>query len=419
MFHCSIPPSEVVSILGYTVTPSHPPLPVPVPFSYHLTSGYVKKLNNLNEGFQRFYSLCIVMDQILRGIVASDHPENVKRSLIQQLVSKAGGNVADDQNRALFEIGTEWMIKDGSVFLNDSGKLVLTTWAKRQKDVFQKYFTEGYLLSFLAEREKMSLNCAEYLRTCFDLMQHNSQIFSLYTAVRHRAHIWVEKNSDIDFCAVVARLLIEYDHCWPVGENLLQCNLSLIKALSRTELPKTSKEEMKACLQNCAIIAALLNKMWVKNQALLFPVLTEIFKIISNVGPNPSVAVASVVQYFSTDIIDTATSLAASNPSVSDENLSLSLCRMINWLSWPGVKKVDQWIIGFLKALASAKKHSILISVTLKEVAQVWATWLIRFTVTLFQNQMFAIQIVPFYSQIIPQFKCITLYEMHFFGLLA
>ena len=41
------------------------------------------------------------------------------------------------------------------------------------------------------------------------------------------------------------------------------------------------------------------------------------------------------------------------------------------WLSWPGAKKVDQWITGFLKALASAKKHSILISVTLKEVAQV------------------------------------------------
>ena len=92
---------------------------------------------------------------------------------------------------------------------------------------------------------------------------------------------------------------------------------------------------------------------------------------------------------------------------------------MINGLSWPGVKKVDQWIIGFLKALASAKKHSILISVTLKEVAQVGATWLIRFTVTSFHNQIFASQIVPFYSQIIPQFQCITLYEMHFFGHLA
>lgn len=313
------------------------------------------------------------MEQILRGIVASNHPENVKKSLIQQLVSKAGGNVADDQNRTMFEIGTEWMTDEKAQFLNESGKLLLTTWVKRQKDVFQKFFTEEFLLSFLTERDQMSSSCVEYLRTSFDLMQHSSQIFSLYTIVRHRAHIWVEKNSNTDFCAAVARLLIEYDHCWPVGENLLQFNLSLIIALSKTELPKTSKEEMKACIQNGGVIGALLNKMWVKNQALLFPVLTEIFKIISTVGPNPSVALASVVQYFSTDIIDTATNLAASNPSVSDQSLSLSLGRMINWLSWPGAKKVDQWIIGFLKALASAQKNSVLISVTLKEVAQVFS----------------------------------------------
>ena len=314
------------------------------------------------------------MDQLLRGIVASNHPENVKKSLVQQLVSKASNNAPEDQNRLIFEIGTEWMTEDDSQFLNETGRLLLTTWAKRQKDVFQTYFTEGFLLSFLAEREKMSVSLIDYLRTSLDLAQHTPQIFSLYTVVRHRAHIWVEKNLNTDFCAAVARLLIEYNHCWPVGENLLQFNLSSIKALSKTELPKTSKEEMKSCIQNSAVIGALLNKMWTKNQALLFPVLTEIFKIISTVGRNPSVALASVVQYFSSDIIDSATNLAASNPSVSDESLTLSLTRMINWLSWPSAKKVDQWIIGFLKALASAQKHSILISVTLKEVAQVSLT---------------------------------------------
>ena len=77
------------------------------------------------------------------------------------------------------------------------------------------------------------------------------------------------------------------------------------------------------------------------------------------------------MQYFSTDTIDSATNLAASNPLLSDESLAHSLSRMIKWLSWPGAKKVDQWIIGFLKALASNGKHSILISVTLKEVSQV------------------------------------------------
>lgn len=93
------------------------------------------------------------MDQILRGIVSSDHTESVKKSLIQQLVSKLNGNVPEDQNRSIFEIGTEWMTDENSQFLKETGRLLLTTWAKRQKDVFQKFFTESFLLSFLAERE--------------------------------------------------------------------------------------------------------------------------------------------------------------------------------------------------------------------------------------------------------------------------
>lgn len=311
------------------------------------------------------------MDQILRGIVSSDHTESVKKTLIQQLVSKLNGNVPEDQNRSIFEIGTEWMTDENSQFLKETGRLLLTTWAKCQKDVFQKFFTESFLLSFLAERENLSVSFVDYLRTSLDLVQHAPQIFSMYTVIRHRAHIWAVKNLNTDFCAAVGRLLIEYNHCWPVGENLTQFNLSLLRALSKTELPKTSKEEMTACIQNGAVIGALLNKMWTKNQALLFPVLTEIFKIISKVGDSPSVALASVVQYFSTDTIDSATNLAASNPLLSDESLAHSLTRMIKWLSWPGAKKVDQWIIGFLKALASNGKHSILISVTLKEVSQV------------------------------------------------
>ncbi|XP_015763538.1 PREDICTED: ubiquitin carboxyl-terminal hydrolase 38-like [Acropora digitifera] len=312
------------------------------------------------------------MEQLLRGIVASDHSENVKKSLMLKLVSTAGSSVADDLNQSIFQIGTEWLVVDTRLFVNEMGKLLLTTWAKRHKDVYQKYFTEGFLLSFLDEREQMSSSCIEYLRVSFELLQHSSNVISLYTIVRQRAHLWVEKNSDTDFCAAVARLLIEYNHCWPVGDNLHHFNLSLIEALSKTELPKTSKEEMKACLQNGAVIGALLNKMWIKNQGLVFPVLREIFKIISTRSPVPSVALASVVQYFSSDIVDSATNLVAVNPSVSDESLALSLTRMINWLSWPGVRKVDQWIIAFLKALSNAQKHSILISVTLKEVCQVF-----------------------------------------------
>ena len=311
------------------------------------------------------------MDQILKGVVASGHPENVKKSLIQQLVAKASNSIPEEQCKSIFESGSEWMMNGGTAFVRNMGELVLISWAKHHKAVFQKFFTEDYLLSILADSGNMSKNVVYYIRTSFNLLQHTPQIFSLYTIVRHRAHSWVNENQIIDFCAAVGSLLKDYHHCWPVGEHLLELNLSLIHCLSKTELPNTSKEELKGCIENAVIIGDSLNAMWTKNQSLIYPVLTEIYLIISAIGRHPSVALASVVHYFPPEVIDNATRLVASNAVLPNESFKLALTRMIKWLSWPKGKRVDQWIIGFLRALAIAQKHSILITVTLETVGQV------------------------------------------------
>lgn len=317
------------------------------------------------------------MDQILKGIVASDHPESVKKSLMQQLVSKAANEIPEEQCVSIFEMSSEWMSKGSTEFLTDSGKLVLTSWGKHHREVFQRYFTEDYLIRYLDNVEEVTIGSVNYVRTSFDLLQHTPQIFSLYTIIRHRGTLWINSKGDIDFSASVCRLLIDYNHCWPVGDHLIQMCLALLHCLSKTELPKSSKLELKNCIRNAGIIAALLNRIWTKNQNFIFPVLTELFKIISAPGPNPSVAVGSIVQFFAPEVIDTATNMVARNPTVSDENLSLALSRMISWLSWPGGKRVDQWIICFLRALAMAGKHTILIQVTLEKLPQVCIIYII------------------------------------------
>ncbi|XP_032237838.2 ubiquitin carboxyl-terminal hydrolase 38 [Nematostella vectensis] len=313
------------------------------------------------------------MDQILRGIVASDHPENVKKSLIQQLVSKAASDIPEEQCNALYEMSCQWMAEGNAGFLGEMGKLLLLSWGKHHKEIFQRFFTETHLINLLESSEKLSPGHINFVRVSFDLLQHTPQIFSLYTLVRHRVHTVLTQNLSIELGAAVCRLLIEYPHCWPVGERLLQVNVALICALSKTQLPKSSKSELKSCIQSGGLIGALLNQIWTKNQNLLFPVLTEIFNVISMPGTNPSVALASVVGFFSPEVITTATRLAASNPAVTDERMALALGRMISWLSWPGGKRVDQWIVSFLRALAMSGKHGVLINVTLEKLPQVFS----------------------------------------------
>lgn len=309
------------------------------------------------------------MDQILKGVVVSDHPENVKKSLIQQLISTAGNSIEEEQCKAIFAMSSEWFVKGKTNFERETGEIVITSWAKNHIELFQNFFNESCLLSLVSTSENLTANTINYVRTCFSVMQKTSQIFSLYTIVRHRVHTWVSQEDNIHITAAVCRLLIDYSHCWPVGEHLDQFCISIIVNLSKTELPKSSKADLKQCLQEAKVIGGLLNQVWTKDQKLIIPALKTVFDLLSRPGPNPSVALATFAQYISSDIILYATSLASAN---SDESrLSLALGRMVNWLSWPGGKRVDQWIVSFFRSLASNNKLIVLISVTLEKVSEV------------------------------------------------
>ena len=311
------------------------------------------------------------MDRILRGVFASDHSENVKTMLVQQLATKASNAIPEAQCRSIFEMSADLMMKGSSVFNHDMGRAVLTSWAKHNREVFERFFSVEYLNSVLTDPENVFIHVVNYLRTSFGLLRETSHVLSLYKIVRDRAHSWVKDNTAIEFNGSVGRLLIDHDECWPVGEHLLQLNVSLVHSLAKTELPKPTKEELKACIQNAGIIGALLSRMWAKEQRLIFPVLNELFTVISGSGVEPSVAIASIVQYFPQEVMESATRAVVSKPGVSDKSLELALLRMIKCVSWPGGKAVDQWIIRFVKALAEVQKHSILMSVTMETVTQV------------------------------------------------
>ena len=274
------------------------------------------------------------MDQILKGVVVSDHPENVKKSLIQQLISTAGNSIEDEQCKAIFEMSSEWFVKGKTHFERETGEMVITSWGKHHKDLFQNFFNEDYLLTFVSNSGNLTADAVNYVRTCFDVLQHSSQIFSLYTIVRHRAHVWIDQEDGIHFTAAVCRLLIDYNHCWPVGEHLEHFCTNLIVSLSKTELPKSTKAELKQCIQEARVIGGLLNQVWTKDQKLIIPALKTVFDILSRPGPNPSVAIATVAQYISSDVILGlyATSLASAN--LEDRRLSVSFSwQLIEWLT--------------------------------------------------------------------------------------
>uniref|UniRef100_A0A8C5KJ37 Ubiquitin carboxyl-terminal hydrolase n=1 Tax=Jaculus jaculus TaxID=51337 RepID=A0A8C5KJ37_JACJA len=87
----------------------------------------------------------------------------------------------------------------------------------------------------------------------------------------------------------------------------------------------------------------------------------------------PSSALASVVQHLPLELMDGVVRNLSNDDSVTDSQMLTAISRMIDWVSWPLGKNIDQWIIALLKGLAAVKKFSILIEVSLSKIEKVFS----------------------------------------------
>ena len=330
-----------------------------------------------------FMFCSVIMDQILLGILKSDKELRVKSAFVRKI--KQNGTTANPESVVLgmLTVTSNHMLSTSSLFEQDACKDVFKTWALYNVGQLPKFCHEQFICRLLLDRFRNSSNVVWLLRQCMQLLWKDQCIphFRIVSdivrlrAVGYIKEISSESDGDCSVIASFCELLLHFKQCIPQGEQqVLLCGTILnTVAAARKPSDKTIKLYIHQVNNQ---MGQLLYYIWQQGDHKTITVsLLNIFRIISFIDPSrevtPSVALAGLVQYLPTSVIDKVTKDTANDPSIQDLNMQTAIHRMILWLAWPGAQNIDKWVIAFLQALVTSHKYTLFIQVVETSIEQV------------------------------------------------
>lgn len=309
------------------------------------------------------------MDTILKGLILSDNPDNIKKDLLNKIATQGGRDQTPGMVEVVLELTAKWYLDGKSQLQQHHGLEIYRSWAKQNVEIFEQFFNKDFLMTLLSKRyESAGFLLAESMR----ILQVTPTFRSHCTIIEVKAVSYVREHPLLECLTNFCEFLLEFKECIPKGEATLQFCTNLIRSLSLCS-PPDDGEEIVGYIKHVNKITALLAHIWnTTDSQTILACLKEIFTIISlPCDIEPSLCLGSLLPYLPTDLINTVVRNAIHDSSIDNNSMVTALQRIIDWLQWPTTKYVDTWVIEFLKGLASVQKYSILITVTENKVDQV------------------------------------------------
>ena len=312
------------------------------------------------------------MDKILLGVAASTHPIGVKKALVTKLITSASKPLPEEQVMSILDLSSRWIIEAEDDFQQEMGNQVFTAWAKYNQTIMEQFFTHHFLIGVIGGDVAHPQETISFIHRCLKML-HNKE--SACKIVQTLTITLARESENTSSLAELSKLLMAFPDCLPKGNFVKTLCITVIQSMSKTKMPNT-EEEVKRSLDDVTQIGSLLQNTWRENLSAIIPSLTAVFQLISGVtdgdeATTPSVALGALVQHVPVEMVAAVTESVAKDRSIPDAHMTAALTRMIDWLSWPGVRNIDRWIVGFLQNLAKAQKFTILINVTLATVEKV------------------------------------------------
>lgn len=309
---------------------------------------------------------------ILKGILVSNHPDNIKRDLLIKIAEKGSSSQSAGTVQSVLELTAKWYLEGDSELQCSHGLEIYRSWARHNLVTFEEFFNKDYLLALMSKKFKNSGNVGILLTESMRLLQRTSMFRQHCTVIEAKALGYVKEHPYIECLTSFAEFLLEFKECVPKGEPLLQFCTNLILSLSLCSPPEL-ETGLVSYIKNANKVASLLSHIWSSSDSqVVLGCLKEIFRIISShCDVEPSICLGSLVQYLPVEMIGTVVKNVISDSSIDNNSMVTAIQRIIDWLQWPTARFVDQWVIAFLKGLASVQKYSILITVTENKADQV------------------------------------------------
>ncbi|XP_015196623.1 ubiquitin carboxyl-terminal hydrolase 35 isoform X2 [Lepisosteus oculatus] len=320
------------------------------------------------------------MDKILEAVMMSPHSRAVKEGMVRRVIGSAPQPLDRAQCMAMFDVATKLFLLGESQFKQDVGREVLEAFAQHHQQDFEEFFNVRFILDLLQEGYaslgKRSPQIFDYLQVGLRYIIESPSSEELFHLLQIEVLRIVCERPGPELCARIAKLLNQYPQCVPSGNLQTVFCQQLIQTIRLFQCQCDGDDDIVAFLEHVTKTSGMLQSVWRTNMATILPSLKELFIVISSPaegGSVPSNALASVVQYVPLELMEGVVRNLTNDKNISDAQMLIAICRMMDWLSWPFTKNIDKWIIALMKGVAAVKKCAILIEVTLTKIEEVFS----------------------------------------------
>ncbi|XP_058042860.1 ubiquitin carboxyl-terminal hydrolase 35 [Ahaetulla prasina] len=318
------------------------------------------------------------MDKILEAILASSYPDHMKQGLVRRVIEALKRTMDTEQCWSMLDLATKLFLLGDTKFKRSVGKEILEVCGLYHQEAFEEFFNAQFLLSLLQEGYgslgKRSLYVFDYIHLGLPFVMDGPSANDVFSLLRTEVLRKICERPGLKQCVKISKLLIQYPLCVPTGKRQVLFCQQLVRCIGQFHTTSGKEDAVMEFLDQVIQVSLLLQKIWKTQMASILPSLKELFTIISTIDDrDPSIALASVVQYVPLELMDGILRNLTNDDSISDLQMMTAIGRMTEWVSWPLGKNLDKWIIALLKNLAAVKKFSILMEVTLSKIERVFS----------------------------------------------
>ena len=316
------------------------------------------------------------MDRLLQGILNSDKPENVKKTVIARIAAASkNANQPPELVTAVLSRSLNFIVDGETESMMVLSQPVFVDWASNHRLSFLEFFNDTLVSDLLQSRHRHPSGIMWVIGFSLGLIRSNgsASYVDLCHMVGRRASCFLSYNiADFEVIVSCCSLVLEHRECIPEDDSLHTFVTVLLQAVSRFSVPTDSAAVARFVVEVPGIIGKLLREIWICNNDIVASTLQKIFDMMTQPSNTQSVSSLGAVVQFVPDIVMRSTLQSkACDASLSDETAMLALSRMLDMLCWPSTKNIDLWIITFMRGLASAHRYSVLMCVAASKVDQV------------------------------------------------
>ncbi|XP_077558872.1 ubiquitin carboxyl-terminal hydrolase 35-like [Haemaphysalis longicornis] len=302
------------------------------------------------------------MHQFLESIIKSDHPEEVKRNLIEnKLIPSASKPMNSNDCQLLLETSWELATNGGSGVLQKGGIQVFTAWCEYHKGALAKFFTPSHLTTALTSSEIIHKDrMLQLVTVVLSQMEEEPGFPKMCCVVQMHCTRYLRDCTDSlpVTCAMVA-LLERFPQCVPKKDQLGSLCSALTYCIVGAPCPAQT-QDLKSYIKDINSVSLFIKSLWTLSDVALHKTLEVVSVILTSRDEKFTAALASVVELLPASLVSTATSSMnrSLNGSRDVEPLVLASRRLMQCLAWPGMGSMHLWVMAALRGFVSMGRLS-------------------------------------------------------------